>query len=45
MKLAAAGVLSVFRERGDRANGLLIDREGRLVPPSRTERASLPVGD
>lgn len=31
MKLGADGVLSVFRERSNAANGLLIDAEGRLV--------------
>jgi gluconolactonase len=31
MKLSANGVLSVFRERSNNANGLLIDPQGRLV--------------
>ena len=31
MKLTANGVLSVFREESNNANGLLIDPEGRLV--------------
>lgn len=31
MKLTPKGMLSAFRERSNNANGLLIDREGRLV--------------
>ena len=31
MKLTPAGVLSVFREQSNNANGLLIDPEGRLI--------------
>ena len=31
MKLGADGVLSVFRERSNAANGLLIDPQGRLI--------------
>jgi gluconolactonase len=31
MKLDAAGALTAFRERSNRANGLVIDTEGRLV--------------
>lgn len=31
MKLGADGVLSVFRERSNAANGLLIDAQGRLI--------------
>lgn len=31
MKLTPAGVLSVFREPSNKANGLLIDPEGRLI--------------
>ena len=31
MKLSAKGELSVFRERSNNANGLLIDTQGRLV--------------
>ncbi len=31
MKLSAQGVLSTFREHSNNANGLLIDREGRLI--------------
>jgi gluconolactonase len=31
LKLGADGVLSVFRERSNAANGLLIDPQGRLI--------------
>lgn len=31
LKLSPAGVLSTFREQSNNANGLLIDREGRLI--------------
>src|SRR5688500_15147145 len=31
MKLTAQGVLTVFRERSNNANGMLIDPEGRLI--------------
>src|SRR5436190_10236495 len=31
MKLSAAGVLTVYREQSNNANGLLIDPEGRLI--------------
>ena len=31
MKLGKDGVLSIFRERSNAANGMLIDRQGRLV--------------
>src|SRR5262245_29374219 len=31
MKLTPAGVLSVFREKSNNANGLLLDPEGRLI--------------
>ena len=31
MKLGADGVLSVFREQSNAANGLLIDPQGRLI--------------
>lgn len=31
MKLTPQGVLSVFREQSNNANGMLIDREGRLI--------------
>jgi gluconolactonase len=31
MKLSPAGVLSIFREQSNNANGLVFDREGRLI--------------
>src|SRR5436309_1466664 len=31
MKLSASGVLSVFREHSNNANGLLVDPQGRLI--------------
>src|SRR5262245_46586508 len=31
MKLTPAGVLSVFREKSNNANGLLLDPQGRLI--------------
>src|SRR5687767_14776684 len=31
MKLDAAGAVTTFRERSNRANGLVVDSEGRLV--------------
>jgi len=45
MKVTPAGVMSVFRERSNYANGLLIDPEGRLVAAEGGEsrRTGVPV--